>query len=84
MIIVSQNKAEIVNFNNIGKIYIDYSNGNYKVICTDIQGCFLTSLAEYKTEERAKEVLQEIIDNYKFNHWEAVGQKNSVFKMPGE
>ena len=64
MIIVSQDKDEIVNFDNIGKIYIDYSNGNYEVSCTDIKGCYLTRLGEYKTEERAKEVLQEIIEFY--------------------
>ena len=46
MIIVSQDKDEIVNFDNIGKIYIDYSNGNYEVSCTDIKGCYLTRLSK--------------------------------------
>ena len=62
MIIVSQDKSEIINFNNIENIWI----------CSDEEGIFTieatadtnTSLGEYKTEERAKEVLQEIIENY--------------------
>lgn len=41
-----------------------------------------TILGEYKTMKRAKEVLQEIIDMYKFNRCEAVGQKNAVYRMP--
>ena len=61
MIIVSQDKETIVNFNNIteitqkdGKIGItnDVSNNNFQLI------------AEYETEERAKEVLQEIANTY--------------------
>lgn len=62
MIIVSQDKTEIVNFNNIESIWI----------CSDEEGIFTieatadtnTSLGEYKTEERAKEVLNEIIEHY--------------------
>jgi hypothetical protein len=60
MIIVSQNKKFIVNFNNIYSIGLDKKNEAYYVNCTfnNADG----TLGIYKTEERAKEVLQEIID----------------------
>ena len=66
MIIVSQNKKEIVNLDTISIIYTDYSDEYYRVICTDIRGCNLLILGEYKTEERAKEVLQEIIKTFSY------------------
>ncbi len=43
---------------------------------------FLYILGRYETKERAKEVLQEIINTYRFNRCEAVGQKNVVYEMP--
>ena len=65
MVIIGQDKETVVNFDRInyiqvskvdekGKsvIEINYADMNWKVI------------AEYKTEERAKEVLQEIIEAY--------------------
>ena len=60
MIIFSQDKTEIVNFENIESIWI----------CPDEEGRFTieatanvnSTLGYYKTEERAKEVLQEIIN----------------------
>lgn len=76
MIIVSQDKKTIVNFNAIETIQIDdnvldkteaefeiYTNGE--------------ALGYYKTEERAKEILQEIIDFYICNEI-----KNKVYRMP--
>lgn len=64
MIILSQDKRKIINFNNIIGIIINkYSNA-----CPDITCCTLKDfeiiLGEYATEERAKEVLQEIIERY--------------------
>ena len=66
MIIVSQDKTEIINFDNVntllatktGKI-MSYEN-TYRAEddCSNILG-------KYKTEERAKEVLKEIIKQYK-------------------
>ena len=90
MIIVSQDKKTILNFDNVISAYvirdafseekglenynIDYSTNNEinKVIGT------------YATEERAKEVLQEIIDTYKFNRKDAVLQAQAVYEMPKE
>lgn len=62
MIIVSQDKEEIVNFNMVESIWI----------CSDEEGRFTieatadtnSTLGYYKTKERAKEVLREIIDEY--------------------
>lgn len=73
MIIISQDKTEIINFNNIESIWI----------CSDEEGIFTieatadtnTSLGKYKTEERAKEVLQEIIEYYNSL------KRNSVYAM---
>lgn len=65
MIIMSQDKTEIINFNNIESIWI----------CSDEEGIFTieatadtnTSLGEYKTEERAKEILIGIMASYQAN-----------------
>lgn len=66
MIIVSQDKTEIINFDNVNTLraiktgfIVSYEN-TYKAEddCSNILG-------KYKTEERAKEVLQEIIKKYR-------------------
>lgn len=91
MIIVSQDKMEIFNFNEIFRLYVDnWSNEEFvtepNCFCIKAEkssdNMICAFLGEYKTEERAKEILQEIIDMYKFNRCEAVGQKNAVYRMP--
>lgn len=112
MIIVKQNKEDIVNFsrvaeikivdyeaqkkflennNNLGYIFASMLKANLETDNTKLSGYGIHAyfekdnwsvLAKYKTEERAKEILQEIIDMYKFNRCEAVGQKNAVYRMP--
>ena len=91
MIIVSQDKMEIFNFDEIFRLYVDnWSNEEFAAqpncFCIKAEkssdNMICAFLGEYKTEERAKEVLQEIIDMYKFNRCEAVGQKNAVYRMP--
>ena len=59
MIIVSQDKTEIINFNQIEEIYVSdkYISVNFGLSNNEV-------LATYSTEERAKEVLQEIIERY--------------------
>lgn len=61
MIIISQDKTLIMNFSNV------------YFIATEIEGTVITArindkatiiLGEYVTEERAKEVLQEIVEAY--------------------
>lgn len=80
MIIVSQDRDLIINFDNVTVIGIAQNNSKeIDSITVDKKEQYL---GEYKTEERAKEVLAEIINMYKFNKCEAVGQKNTVYKMP--
>lgn len=62
MIIVSQDKDFIANFNNINTIGLDKTNGQYYINCTYTDGD--STLGIYKTEKRAKEVFQEIINTY--------------------
>lgn len=93
MIIVSQDKTEIINFDNVNTLratktgfIVSYEN-TYKAEddCSNILG-------KYKTEERAKEVLQEIMKRYleikcfynsKYEVMQAIEQPK-VFEMPVE
>lgn len=93
MIIVSQNKNLIINFNNIISTYVIK---NYVSEEKGYQGYnidFATNkeinfvLATYDTEERAKEVLQEIVSKYKTTLYnsktnETVVNIPKVFEMP--
>ena len=83
MIIVSQDRETIVNFENITRIKVCKYNGENYIQCDFPYGTY-EDLGTYKTEERTKEVLQEIIDTYKFNICNAAGQKQAVYKMPEE
>ena len=67
MIIVSQDKKKAVQFNN--KVDIDY-DCTYDAILKKTEKFWIVfidceDIAHYKTEERAKEVFQEIINEYK-------------------
>ncbi len=74
MIIVSQDKMKVFNFDKIFRLYVDnWSNEEFATepncFCIKAEkssdNMICAFLGEYKTEERAKEVLQEIIDKYK-------------------
>ena len=84
MIIVSQNKETIINFESITRIsIIPPLEMGYKYSIA-INGCL--DLGYYKTKERAKDVLQEIITRH--GNWEnmKVGQPSGiclpVYEMP--
>lgn len=81
MLILSQYKNAIINLNNICKIYT-YSK---EISCCTTDN-LVESLGMYKTEERAKEVLQEIIKAYKestFIELESIKAENKViYEMP--
>lgn len=67
MIIVKQDKKGIVNFNNVTDIYIDKEDDGdrhfvFYIPVSNIDG--LDILGIYETEERAKEVLAEIVQKY--------------------
>lgn len=65
MIIVSQDETKIVNFDNLTQIYITRDEEETATfIRYETVDSLYDDLGEYKTEERAKEVLQEIIDTY--------------------
>ena len=68
MIIVSQDKDLILNFKNIDAIGIgnplENDDGLFKILASTTSDNEYT-LGKYKTEERAKEILQEIINLYK-------------------
>ncbi len=84
MIIVSQDKTEIINFNKLTEIVV-CDNG---ITVTDgIQQEKGLEIAKYATEERAKEVLQEVIKCYKDTNYEYENcwcLRNLVYEMPAE
>ena len=61
MILVSQNRDEIINFEKMNNIYISRT-GQIRA-CADMENCVYV-LGNYSTRERAKEVLQEIAQTY--------------------
>lgn len=85
MIIVSQDKETIINFENTTRISIIPPVEKVYKYSIAINGCL--DLGYYKTKERAKEVLQEIIGKYK--QWNkdannAVTIIPKVYEMPKE
>lgn len=62
MIIVSQYKVANINYNNIEAIYMLKKDDKIEI---NVRGNYDYTIGKYETEERAKEVLQEIIDKYK-------------------
>lgn len=85
MIIVSQDRDLIINFDNVTVIGIAQNNSKeIDSITVDKEEQYL---GEYKTEERAKEVLQEIISKYKTTLYnsktnETVINIPKVYEMP--
>lgn len=80
MIIVSQDRDEIVNFNKVESIWI----------CPDEEGRFTieatansnATLGIYETEERAKEVLQEIIESINTGSDMKIDSRQTIYYMP--
>lgn len=68
MIIVSQDKGKIINFDNMTRVYITFDEGDDDVcIRTETVDSLYEDLGYYKTEERAKEVLKEIWEFYEMS-----------------
>lgn len=101
MIIVSQDKTEIFNFNEIFRLYVDtWSNEEFATesncFCIRAEkasdNMICVFLGEYSTEERAKEVLQEIVKttietrkNQNFNSLfggPGIIPENTYYEMP--
>lgn len=83
MIIVSQDKNIIVNFDNIAHIFISKDSDKHYLIKYGKMNSSSELLGVYPTEERAKEVLQEIILTYTGG---AIVEYNGYisFEMPKE
>lgn len=65
MIIVSQDGEKIINFNNITQVYITFDEDDYSFwVRIETVDSVYEDLGNYKTEERAKEVLEEIVKLY--------------------
>lgn len=65
MIIVSQDKEKIINFDNMTRVYITFDEDDDDVcIRTETVDSLFEDLGYYKTEGRAQEVLQEIVNTY--------------------
>ena len=65
MIIVSQDKEKIINFDNMTQVYITFDeDDDYVCIRTETVDSLYEDLGYYKTEERAKEVLQDFSLRY--------------------
>lgn len=83
MIIVSQDKSEIINFDKVQNIYVSgrFISLNFELNNNEVIGT-------YETEERAKEVLKEISE--RLENWENLkaGQPTGVcsyrYIMPKE
>ena len=90
MIIVSQDRDKIVNFGNLTQVYITQDEEKIAwFIRFETVDSLYDDLGEYKTEERAKEVLEEIIELYMKCNCDSYGAgfgyvANTVFKMPAE
>lgn len=86
MIIVSQDKNNVINYDNVKSLWIednilDETNTTFYINADE------DFLGEYETEERAKEVLQEIISKYKTTLYnsrtnETVVNIPKVYEMP--
>lgn len=88
MIIVSQDKKSIYNFDNAKSIDI-LDNGVF--ITDDILADEGTLIGEYETEERAQEVLEEIIENIQHKSFVEMNTNGitsevtgGIYRMPKE
>ena len=86
MIIMSQDKNEIFNFNNIVNIQVTNCNKDGYLISAGLivgKDDNYRDLGYYKTEERAKEVLMDMCFCYKdANSYRYVA--NKMYRMPKE
>lgn len=86
MVIVSQDKTHILNFDNVQDVRIEpygtHIKGKkiYKIFAGNFEG-YTTELGTYDKEETAKEVLQEIVTCYT-GDGELYNQGYVVYEMP--
>lgn len=79
MLIISQDKQAIINFENMQSISIENpledDDGMFKIIAETDRSIY--TLGRYAAEERAKEILQDIIRFYG-KHYQVVGERGGV------
>lgn len=83
MVIVNQKKDIVINFLNVLSIYIQGKNVQVLISC--IEDALI--IGKYKTEKRAKEVLQEIVNKYRqynLDNNKAVTMLPKIYEMPEE
>lgn len=86
MIIVSQNKEEIVNFDNVTSIYITEACS----IMAALMNGGMAQLGLYPSLDRAKDILEEIykykdeLEHTKFLGYTEAFWKSTTFEMPEE
>lgn len=90
MLIVSQDKTMIVNIENIEAIGIgnplEHNNGKFTILINTTSDNQYT-IAEYKKEEKAKAVMQEIVSKYRqynIDNNHAVTILPKVYEIPEE
>lgn len=88
MIIINQDKNNVINYDNVKSLWIE-DNVLGETNTTFYINADEDFLGEYKTEERAKEVLQEIISKYKTTLYnsktnETVVNIPKAYEMPKE
>lgn len=81
MIIVSQDKDGIINFENVVAIRLmtNLEDNRRNMIAIDTINGERYSVSKYETEERTKEVLEDIVQFYIRTE-----EQNKVFYMPKE
>jgi len=82
MIIVSQDKKEVINFENILSVKLFHDDEDneclYEIYTTvNAPGDNYILLGEYNTEQKAKEVLQEIVGLYR-RCQQVIGERGGV------
>ena len=78
MIIVSQDKVANINYNNIEAIYMLKKDDKIEI---NVRGNYDYTIGKYKTEERAKEVLQEIVKTYVLTEQSKVEDERTRIKL---
>lgn len=81
MIIVSQDKVANINYNNIEAIYMLKKDDKIEI---NVRGNYDYTIGKYKTEERAKEVLQEIVKTYVLTEQYKVEDERTRIKLMKE
>ncbi|MCC2255972.1 hypothetical protein LKD70_16390 [Ruminococcus sp. CLA-AA-H200] len=76
MLILSQDKETIVNFEQAGQIYIDSSLCAKASLCCDTGNLTTAVLGKYTDNRRCREVLLDILNAYV--------EKSPVYQMPDE